>query len=177
MVEASDPLVWYDLADHLKTCVLERLNPGVLSACVVTGEIAWDNCECGELRVAIQQRYPSSQFPNEGTADATQPPCGAPLWVGGLAVSILRCAPGGGPDEDPPTCDELAAAAQQSVLDASAVENGLWCCLRTMQDSRDIANFQIGTTTFVGAQGMCQGSVTQLFVGLVGGCRPCDGES
>lgn len=168
---ASNPADWFEIADSLKLCVESFIDPGVPRSCVITGEIAWDDCECGQLVVALATTFPYTEFPNPDEG-ANQTPCGSPKWATTYTVSMLRCSPETD-TEAPPTCEDLGAAARQSAADAVAVMNALRCCLRDLKRGREIIEYQIGTTTFVGAEGMCQGSATDVTVGILGGC-PCD---
>lgn len=173
MVTTATPEAWYDIAVDIKDCVEDLLNEAVLRSCVITGEIAWDDCECGQLVVALTRLYTSNNFPNEGPGAGADAPCGVGVIAADITVSILRCSPVGDEDGKPPSCAELEDAALQSVQDAWAVTTGLRCCLADWYNDRAISNYQVNDTTFVGAQGMCQGSNTLVNVGLINGCLPC----
>ena len=53
----DNPLAAFDLAQHLLDCIrpyIDTTSSGPPSrACVHTGEIAWDDCECGQLIVSL----------------------------------------------------------------------------------------------------------------------------
>lgn len=175
-ITTKDPLAFFDLADTLRACVEDRLDEPVIRSCVITGEVAWDECECGQLVVSLQRQYPTSSFPNEGGDETTpQSSCGSPLWVGEFNISILRCSP----ETDtaaPPACSELGKAANLSIRDGWAANAGAWCCLKDLKNNRDVNRFEIGTTTYVGAAGLCQGSSTIVRVGVINACLPCDDD-
>lgn len=174
MYLASDPASWFEIADQMRLCAETFIEVPVLRSCTITGEIAWDDCECGQLVVSLGTTFPYTTFPNPGVSDGSMTPCGAPTWATEYTVSILRCSPETETDA-PPSCEALGAAARLSAADAAEVNNALRCCLRDLKRSRDINDFQIGITTFVGGEGMCQGSNTLVTVGLLGGC-PCDDD-
>lgn len=172
MYQITDPAAMFEIADRLRVCIEEQISPEMARSCVISGEIAWDDCECGQLAVSVDQMFPYSQFPEPGSIDGTQGPCGTPTWGFGLTVSLLRCSPET-EDESPPPCNELAIAAQQSIEDAVLANNALRCCLAGMRKDREIVDFNLGTTEFVGGEGLCQGSNTTVVIGIGGGC-PCD---
>lgn len=151
------------------------------SACVVTGQVAWDNCECGMLRVSLQRSFFSQNFPSSAQTTADQfgsGKCGHPIQVHQVQVMVLRCEPPGGPNSEPPDCLVLSAAAQTKIDDAQAVLGGVLCCLQVMQQQRDsegnriIQYFMVGDQTYVGPQGGCGGSTFTVMLGFLAGC-PC----
>lgn len=185
MVTTADPLAIYGIAERLRECVHDRLGSTPEGApprsCVIAGSIAWDDCECGQLVVAMRRQYFSSNFPNEAPAPPAPPGhgrCGPPLLVAEYVISILRCAPSGGDDPNPPTCEALDAAAQSAAHDAWAVRWGAHCCLKEWRGSNDpevsITDFLFRGQPFVGPMGMCQGSELTVLVGIINACPPCD---
>jgi hypothetical protein len=42
---------------------------------------------------------------------------------------------------------------------------------------RWLTDFLINTTTYTGAEGFCQGSLTPVSLGIINGCVDCDGTS
>lgn len=179
---SNDPLAAYKLADTLRLCVEARLTELGIEhpdrSCVITGSIAWDDCECGQLVVSIVRQFPASQWP----AVAAQPAgnnakCGPPYFVIEFEISLLRCAPTTGDDGKPPPCEALAAAAQVSVADAAAVRQGALCCLITLarelvNGRTEIHDYFVRDQPFTGSDGMCQGSSLNLLVALPNIC-PC----
>lgn len=183
MPTTSDPLAVYTIAEQIRMCAHERL--AAISAgeparsCVIAGKIAWDDCECGQLVVAINHTYLSNDFPQPAAGNPGNKHCGPSIMVISYTVSILRCSPTG-QDQSPPTCDDLAEAARVAVLDADAVRWGVWCCLKSMSRVTEVPalkihNFQMGAQPMVGAQGVCQGSELSVLVGVINSCPPCEG--
>lgn len=181
----ANPFALFDIATHIKECALAWLettsNGAPDRACVVAGEIAWDDCECGQLTVAMQNAYEASgtTTPRASTETPGRRECGAPLFVGTFVVTILRCAPTG-TDAAPPTCEELEAFARAATEDAWAVRAGVICCLsdairiRLPNGTKLYVDFVTGTQTFVGPQGACGGSALPVTVTIHNGCYPCD---
>lgn len=184
----ENPFAVFDIAEHIKDCVLEWLSTtteGVPDrACVVVGEIADDDCECGQLAVSMVSNYEASapNVPRSGTATPGRRECGPPIFVANFLVSILRCAPTG-TNTKPPTCDELAASARGAAEDAWAVRAGVICCLsdaiknRLPNGTKRYVDFVVGQQTWVGPRGACVGSELPVSVTINNGCYPCDGIS
>lgn len=181
----ANPFAAFDIATNIKECVLEWL--AITSkgeperACVISGELAWDECECGQLTVAIQNDFEASSanVPRASTETPGRRACGPPLFTINFLVTMLRCAPTG-TDTAPPTCKELEDFAKMSTEDAWAVRAGVICCLDEAI-SRKLPNgtklyhdFVVGTQTRVGPQGACGGSQLPVAVVIHNGCYPCD---
>lgn len=184
MYENDDPFAAYELAEHLRDCILpylEMTTQGVPGrVCIHTGDIAWDDCECGQLVISWVDDFESVNFPapGDGSQNSGTLKCGAPLFVYQYTVSMLRCAPIGD-GENPPTCEEIGAAARITVEDAWAVRTGLKCCMCAGVE-RDPATgikrferFWISPQTAVGPQGACQGTQLNVFIGVKNGGYPC----
>jgi hypothetical protein len=181
----ANPFAVYDIAQHIKQCVLERLemtSEGLPErACVISGELAWDECECGQLTVAIANEYESNgtAAPRAGAENPGRRSCGPPLYVANYVVTMLRCAPTG-TNTAPPTCDQLEAFARMSTEDAWAVRTGVICCLddaistRLPNGTRLYNDFVVGTQTRIGPQGACGGSALPVSVTIDNGCYPCE---
>lgn len=178
----ANPFAAYELAVMVKECVepylagtTEGLPP---RRCVHVGAIAWDDCECGQLIVALQDGGEAESFPDVTTENGRRN-CGPAVFTWNMTVSMLRCAPIGD-DDGPPSCEDLDAAARISVEDAWAVRAGVICCLteavktRLPNGTKEILDFTIGRQTFVGPMGMCQGSELPITIAMQNGCYPCD---
>lgn len=181
----ANPFAVFDIASHIKDCVLERLemtSKGLPErACVISGELAWDECECGQLTVAIVSEYESNgtAIPRAGAENPGRRSCGPPLYVANYVVTMLRCAPTG-TNTAPPTCAELEAFARMSTEDAWAVRLGVICCLdeaisnRLPNGTKLYRDFVVGTQTRIGPQGACGGSALPVSVTIDNGCYPCE---
>lgn len=174
----------YTIAQRLLDCALDRLADTTGGtpprACVITGPIAWDNCVCGQLVVAITDSYTSSNFPTPSASTAASfgaGRCGEPIAAYTLTISMLRCVPISDDQGNPPSCADLGASALVSIQDASAVTAGILCCLSEMLREKDsngtpvITGFTAGKQDFV-TGGMCGGSAMTVQVGLLNYC-PC----
>lgn len=181
----ANPFAVYDIAVKIKECVLpwlETTSKGLPErSCVISGELAWDECECGQLTVAIQNEFEASgtNLPRSGTETPGRRACGPPLYTANYLVTMLRCAPTG-TNTAPPTCDELEAFARMTTEDAWAVRAGVICCLdeaitgKLPNGTRLYHDFVVGTQTRIGPQGACGGSQLPVSVTINNGCYPCN---
>lgn len=113
--------------------------------------------------------YPSSlaTFPGEDRQVLGTKGCTLPQLIAvEVLVTLLRCAPGPSEDGCPPTCEELALAAQILHTDMATVHNALMCCFPTTSPRRRGQIFMIGQQRTVGPQGDCVGLEQRLTVGL-----------
>ena len=182
----DNPLAAFDLAQHLLDCIrpyIDTTSSGPPNrACVHTGEIAWDDCECGQLIVSLVEQFESDTFPEPANAAANggTRKCGAGLFVYHYRVSMLRCAPVGGDNGEPPPCEAVTEAARVAIEDAWAVRAGLFCCLcRGVERDPDSGiklfdRYLVMPQIMEGPEGACQGSVVDLFIGVPNGGYPCD---
>lgn len=185
------PDAGWAIGERIKDCVIQYLEPldhysesSPYRATVETGVIAWDDCRCGQLAVSLISAYPSSNFPAEraigdeaGTV-AGEGPCGPQFFIFQYNVTVLNCAPSGGANARPPTIDAVNNAAMVSVMDAWAVRAGVTCCMKELTsydnpEGKIAHRYMIGTQTFVGPEGTCQGSELPVFVGIMNNCYPC----
>lgn len=135
----------------------EEGEPG--RVCVVPGaEVAWDECECGQLTVHHRNVYPSKHFP---TAYEEKPwtKCEPGLWVVELVVTVVRCAPDPGPDDTPPSCESLDKTARIQDTDVEAMQLGVLCAVAG-------TFHQMLNHVTVGPGGLCVGSALTVLVGL-----------
>lgn len=129
----------------------------------VPGEIAWDNCECGQFAQTITSDAPSNVFPIQAT-EVEHNACGPPLLVFTVTSSITRCAPGMDNDRHPPSCAALLTAARVLEDDREALRKSVTCCLRALREAYRVTNFAVGATQSVGPQGGCVGvNITYQF--------------
>lgn len=178
----------------MRDCVLEWLTEWTSEGApdrstVETGDLAWDECECGQLAINLLQAYPSESFPSprglsgpEGGARSDSNPCGPQFFVFLYEVTMLRCAPVASPSGEAPSAEAVTDAARISTEDAWAVRAALQCCFSDLSRRRPgqprvIERYMMDTQTFIGSQGMCQGSSMQVAVAIHNGCYPCDEDS
>lgn len=159
----------YDLSRSILECAATSLGTRrPKRMCLMPGsEVEWNCCtEDGQLSVGLVASYPSSSFP---IPDSTTGPCQLPYMAHTLAVTLLRCSPGGSTNRGP-TCEQYQDAAQRLLEDVELVQDALMCCLSD-QDSYNVLlgvgyKWVLGTLTTVGPEGGCVGFVQQLTVGL-----------
>lgn len=172
------PEVVFEQAQALLLCVSEQLAavPEGSPARVLVApgaEIAWDDCQCGQLTVHTLEMVPSDQFP----VQKQLPPfndCGVVWWVVHYVVTILRCVTVQDDDGTPPRPADLTADAQTDLLDRWAVRQGVACCMTTFRQANPavprpwVPQSQLA----VGAEGQCMGSEFHLLVGFPA-CGDC----
>lgn len=180
----DNPFAGYELAEHLRDCItpyLEGTTSGIPNrVCITTGEIAWDDCECGQLAISLTTQYESSAFPVpwDGTENAGVRKCGPALFVFQYTISMTRCSPTSDDAGNPPPCSAVGAAARVTVEDAWAIRAGLLCCLcegttRQADGTKAFERYWLGPQIEVGPGGMCQGSEITVSIGVTNGGYPC----
>lgn len=185
MIYGNDnPFAGYELAEHLMDCIepyLAMTSSGVPDRmCILTGEAADDECECGQFAVTGNQQYESADFPTPWTGEQNQGvgKCGPPLFVYQYTLSISRCAPISD-DENAPPCPELNAATRVVYEDAWAVRTGLMCCLcagikrNPVTGIKAFERYWVGPQENTTPQGGCQGSRITVAIAVMNGGYPC----
>lgn len=136
-------------------------------SCVVPGQIAWDDCECGQLASTVVQWFFSENFPQDSSPSTTvNTPCRSAWVVAECVISILRCAPQPQGDDLSPTCAALADAAQTQAIDAHVVRRTVACTLDQWHSESRIIDYSVGAQPASGPEGMCVGSQLTFFVSL-----------
>jgi hypothetical protein len=180
----DNPFAGFELAEHMRDCImpyLEGTTSGVPArVCITTGEIAWDDCECGQFAISLTNQYESATFPApwDGTENAGMRKCGPPMFVFEYRISMVRCSPTSDDAGNPPSCAAIGTAARVTVEDAWAVRAGLMCCLcagteRPTNGPKLFERYWVGQQTEVGPGGMCQGSEITVAIGVLNGGYPC----
>ena len=122
---------------------------------LVPGEIAWDECQCGQFAQTITQDVPSENFPIAAT-DRRTTACGPQHLVVSVTASLARCVPGVNPRTgEPPSCESLLTAARRLEDDRTALRLGVTCCLLALRNSYAITEYTVGTAVTQGPQGGC----------------------
>jgi hypothetical protein len=173
--------MWYETAHGILHAIIDALEDAETGvpdrACVVPGSnVAWDQCDCGQLAVVVTRSFPSVTFPQEASAAATASFAGncVPLVVAEITISLVRCVPGPTDAGDPPSCEALSEAARLQEIDAHAVRTAVQCHLVAEEtEHRRITNFVIRGQQRVGPEGGCAGSELLVTVGKIDAC-PCE---
>lgn len=165
------PLAFYNLLSEVVDEVNTELGTTAAGSpdrvCVVPGQIAWDDCECGQLAGTINQWFFSNDFPASSSPGVlTVSACQAAWVVADMGISILRCAPGPIGDDLAPTCERLDEAAQTHIIDAHTVRNTVACLLQDMKNDDRIVDYGISGQVATGPAGMCVGSELTFLVSL-----------
>lgn len=158
----------YDLAVLMRDCAAAKILAEGLEAparsVVTVGEIAWDDCPCGQLAVTLVEIFPADTPPNPALSLWAR--CPPRTLVAHYIAEILRCAHGTTGVQSPPTPAQLAADALGAVKDAWAVRQGIGCCLREQTTARNITDYVIGGQKMAGPAGGCVGSDLDVYVVL-----------
>lgn len=167
-------MTFYEVAASVLDAVEIALPTSVGRKCVYPGDIAWDDCDCDGLLAATYSRFfPSENFPAENVSEFVGVGCAPPYDAGELTVLLARCTPV--PDEraNPPTCDALAANAQQLYDEAVIIRKAVAKHLCDLEDQGRISARHMRDTVFNGPSGACVGSTTRAMIGLPA-CLGCD---
>lgn len=160
-------LKWYTVAETLRQAVHAELTVKPDRSGVVSGDIAWDECDCGILAVTVEQIYPTETFPDlltdlEGNCDAS-------VEAAEIVIQVIRCAPQPEGDNLAPSVAALDASAQEINRDAFEMIKAVRETLCTMLEARDIYAFLLRPLTSQGGSGACVGNELRVFVGLLRG--------
>src|SRR5262245_20690775 len=114
---------FYTLGVALRDCAADRISAEGLPApdrvVFTVGEIAWDDCPCGQLAVTLVEVFPADTPPTPILSLWRK--CPPSSVVAHYVAEILRCAHATTGTGDPPTPADLATDAQLAVRDAWAV--------------------------------------------------------
>jgi hypothetical protein len=155
----------YQQVDHVAPLAIAR-------KCLVPGDIAWDNCECGQLVLTEDNRFGSRTLGSEDPNYEAE--CGEPVLNVSCTISLTRCVPGVSDNGDPPTCDALQIAALQLLKDKNDIRRALMCCLDAAYRANNPAQmlgYYIGGQATTGPTGNCAGSDTIFVLGFVNPCE------
>jgi hypothetical protein len=171
--QLQGPLALWTVAELLVPRLddaLTQAEGGALNrACVVPGEVAWDECECGTLAISVQRWSLSDDFP-EGTVGASSvrtTPCDLPWLVGEFKIQVLRCAPQPTGTSLAPTCDQLTEAARILVIDAYVTLTETVALLCELTDEGRIIDYVLGDQVTGGPEGSCVGTELTVQVGVM----------
>lgn len=181
--ENDNPFAAFDLAEHLRDCItpyLEMTTSGLPNrVCITSGQVAWDDCKCGQLTVSLLRQFQSVNFPTpwDGSDNGGVLKCGPPLYVFEYEVTMLRCA-SETEGESPPTCAMIGGDFRVTTEDAWAVRTGLQCCICAglERDAEGVKLFEravIGEQVSVGPEGLCVGSSVVVTIAVRNGNYPC----
>jgi hypothetical protein len=156
---------FYDVASMLVTGVGAELTASPAGtperACVVPGEIAWDECDCGMLAVSPRAWTVTDSFPETtGFGGAATPvsPCTAPWLVGTIELQVIRCAPSPDGNVLSVSCERLDVAAEVLVADAYLTLTTTISILCELKSDEQIVDYVVGEQLTVGPQGGCVGT-------------------
>jgi len=151
----------YAAIDHTGDLTINRKG-------VILGDIAWDECQCGQLVIKEDRRYPSMNFPVEEVNHEAE--CGQPWLVTVYTLSLARCIPGMDANGNPPDVTALTTAAIQLNKDMSQMRRGIVCCLENQYNQNAIAAYEIMAQEVNGPGGNCLETTLQILIGTPQNC-------
>jgi len=137
--------------------------PADARICVVPGQLAWDDCECGLIAV----EFNGSAFSNNFFSPQPEISNGCLSYATfTYTITALRCVTGTQAAGHPPTCAQLDAAAQVFYDDGLALLMGTSRALKSMMDANMILEYGMNGLVPTGPQGNCVGQTQQVTVAL-----------
>lgn len=135
------------------------------------GEVAWDECDCGQLAVDVTRRYRSRGFPTDAT-DALIGNCDEVMIIFDCTISMVRCIPIPDVNGKAPSPTALGRSALIMEEDAYALWNATWCYMSRLRDNtpRLISDFIINDDVSLGPSGACAGSELHFKFGMYVPC-------
>lgn len=160
------------LVTNVAQSLVDSVGGPVQRACVVPGDIVWDDCNCGLLAVTVLRWFLSDDFPESSSGFAASSntrttPCDLPWLVGELHVQVVRCAPTPGDNAVSVPCVELDAAAQILWSDAYVTITETVSTLCGLREADQIIDYVLGGQETRGPLGDCVGSDLTVQVGLM----------
>lgn len=169
----TDEMTVFNTSKDLLGCILTALEDAGLPipcrVCVVPGEIAWDDCNAGQLVVSTVREFQSETFPLEALERGVNSSCGLPYLVAELRFSLLRCAPIPQKMSITVPCESLEDTSLLLHKDAFWMRKALSCCLLDLKRTYVILDYIVGSTDRVGPDGGCVGNEITVLLGLVNG--------
>lgn len=141
-------------------------------ALIVPGQIAWDNCDCGQFAQTINSVASSRVFPTPAS-DAPTEPCGHPLAVVSVTVSLMRCIPGLDQSGNSPSVRSLLSAARVLEEDRQILRRSVGTHLKSLHDAYRILNYTVGVANSAGPEGQCGGVELTYTFGIVNDATVC----
>lgn len=172
MTQLQGQLAVYTVAATLVTGISDALELAgaepLHRACVVPGEIAWDECTCGTLAITARRFFLSDDFPQgslgQGLIRAS--PCDLPWLVAELAIQVIRCVPTPTGTSLSVPCAQLDAAAQVLLVDQYVTLTTTVSILCAFKTADRIVDYVLGEQTTTGPEGECVGTELIVLVGF-----------
>jgi hypothetical protein len=158
-----------DVNAALATTTLGRTDRAIVAPGV---DIAWDNCQCGQLAAFHKRTYRSRNFPQDATDQFTK--CDNFTVVFDLSMTLVRCVAIMSDNGVPPKPAQVLADLQNQEEDAYVLWTTLDCSLRELQAVNLVSSYIINQETTLGPQGGCAGTQVDFKLSLYPPC-PCEG--
>lgn len=138
---------------------------------LVPGEIAWDECQCGQLAQTISSVVPSESPPTPAV-DVRSSACGPGAVVVNVTLSLTRCVTGVDDDGNAPSCEDLDDEAVLLETDRWLVRRAVACHLEVLRRAYTVFSYGVNAATSVGPQGGCAGIQLTYWLSLSDDCCP-----
>lgn len=145
---------------------------------LVPAPVVWDDCDCGQLSVAVSRIVGSQDGRLEsfgpeggiggGAAVPTRVMPTPPFLIGEFQVSVLRCSDASGD----PSAVTLEAEARRGFADVHWTTVAVACELQRMLTVDDIEDYSLRDQPFLPSSGGCQGAQVNAAVSVNLFC-PC----
>lgn len=168
----TGPEAFYDISHLILAAIDAELATTpygtVPRVCVVPGELAWDECECGMLAASPQRFFLSDEFPQDalGRGLVRSGPCDLPFLIAEISITIARCAPQPPDGQLAPSCAALDLAAKTLLSDAFVVMIKTTEVLCELMASNEIVEYVLGEQVTRGPEGMCVGTELLAFAAI-----------
>jgi hypothetical protein len=163
----------YTILDACRTAIITELSnrtgADVAHANILTGAIAWDECDgtqCGQLALSAQRHYFSDTIPIEVVQVVMATYGGGAFLTTDCAVQLIRCAPVPQGRAVKPADSALDASAHQVLDDGYSLLCAVTTQLQYMKDTDQIVDYLIRQLAFAGPEGACVGSELTFAVGV-----------
>lgn len=157
----TGPTAFFTIAEAVLDAVRVDLTSSeggsVNRVCVVPGQIAWDECDCGMLAASPGRWFLTDNFPTSSGNEPRTTPCDFPYVVCEITFLLVRCAPQPGEASTSVPCPPLSAAARILTSDAAILLGTVSRKLCEMKDDDEIIDYLLADQLAVGPGGACVG--------------------
>lgn len=143
------------------------------------GEVAWDDCACGQITLGLGHMYLSREFPVD-TSQTKRGNCQNTYFVQDAQLIIVRCWPIEGDDANnalvtPPKIADVQAATRRAYVDGVTAWEYLDCTLYAMSIAGQIGEYHVEDWISLGPMGGCGGISINLKLAWYRDCGCGDG--
>lgn len=155
-----DQYVVLNVTSNLVTGIANALiaNGSPVGRSLVTeGEIVWDNCDCGQLALAIVRSFMSTSVTNEQRPLTN---CQSSIFGVDAQIQYVRCVPNPDNSGNPPSALALTDSARLAEIDKFIIRDTALCLLNQYRNDTPatLYDFSVYEQLPLGASGGCGGS-------------------